>query len=152
MRLHRGKVLYGEMEGSRTEPWRTSSFRRQARGREEKGMVGREKTDREKNQEKQIHFKFLLQCLPEPLAHGWKELSPGTFCCLGPVAATLPLFWWASHNCGKKSLCGEGSLSSTTSIRVVPEYCYYCMQQLLESRAAYLLPGQNNQILSSRSL
>lgn len=60
MRLHRGKVLYGETEGSRTEPWRTSSFRRQARGREEKGMVGREKTDREKNQEKQIHFKFLL--------------------------------------------------------------------------------------------
>lgn len=56
MRLHRGKVLYGEMEGSRTEPWRTSSFRRQARGRE---GHGRKRKNREKNQEKQIHFKFL---------------------------------------------------------------------------------------------
>lgn len=54
-----------EMEGSRNEPWRTPSFKGQARG-----MKG-EKMDRNKNQERQTHFKFLPEYLPELLAHGW---------------------------------------------------------------------------------
>lgn len=69
MRLHRGKILHKERwRNQKRKP--AEHHHSRDRIKEETGMVGG-KMYKEKNQERQIHFKFLPEYLPEPLAHGW---------------------------------------------------------------------------------
>lgn len=70
MRMHRRKVLHKERY--RDQELKPGEYY-YSRGRqeEETSMEGEGKMDREKNQERQIHFRFLPEYLPEPLAHGW---------------------------------------------------------------------------------
>ena len=72
MRLCRGKVLLHKerwRDQARTETWRTSSFKGQTRGRDRHGR--RRENGQREEPGKAIHFRFLPECLPEPLAHEW---------------------------------------------------------------------------------